>query len=252
MFLIEGGLGIALGLVTLRYLTDRPEQAQWLTAEERQWLVAALEREPARRSEGAGDFRAALLDARVWLLTFMFFCFGLSSYGIIFWIPQIVKQMSGLSNTTVGFVTAIPWIAAIVVMTLVGQSSDRHNERHLHFAASFVVGAIGLIGSVLIADPFVAMGFIGLGAVGIWSALGVFWTIPPTLFTGAALAGCLALINSVGNLGGFVGPYAMGLMKASTGTFVTGLIGLGCVLLAGAAASVLLKRAKRPAGMVAG
>jgi MFS family permease len=252
MFLIEGGLGVALGLATLRCLTDEPREAAWLTADERAWLVSALEREPARRDATSGDFRAAMIDPRVWLLTFMFFCFGLSSYGIIFWIPQIVKQMSGLSNTSVGFITAIPWIAAIVVMTLVGRSSDRHNERHLHFAGSFVAGAIGLLGSVMIADPTVAMVFIGIGAVGIWSALGVFWTIPPTVFTGAALAGSLALINSVGSIGGFVGPYAMGLMKARTGNFQSGLIGLALVMLAGAAVAVLLKRTTRRRLAIAG
>jgi len=247
MFLIEGGLGIVLGLVTLIALTDRPEQAAWLTAEERGWLAAALAREPARHGAGTSDFRAALRDPRVWILTFMFFCFGLSSYGIVFWIPQIVRQMSGLSATSIGFVTAIPWVAAIIVMTLVGRSSDRHNERHLHFAGSFVVGAIGLIGSVAVADPIVALVFIGVGAVGIWSALGVFWTIPPTLFTGTAIAGSLALINSIGNLGGFAGPYMMGLARGATGSFSTGLVLLALFMLAGAAAAVMLKyRPPRP------
>jgi MFS family permease len=246
MFLIEGGIGVILGIVTLGYLTDRPEDARWLSAEQRQWLLATLAREPARHVVGASMFRTALVDPRVWVLTFMFFCFGLSSYGIIFWIPQIVKQMSGLSNTAVGFVTALPWLAAVLVMTLVGKSSDRRNERHLHFACSFIVGAIGLLGSVLVADPIVAMIFIGLGAVGIWSGLGVFWTMPPLLFTGPAAAGCLALINSIGNLGGFVGPYMMGLARSSTGGFSTGLIGLAVFLVAGAVAAILLKRSTRP------
>jgi MFS family permease len=242
MFLIEGGLGIVLGIVTLFALTDRPEDARWLSAAERQWLTAALAREPARRLPGAGDFRRALRDWRVWVLTFMFFCFGLSSYGIVFWIPQIVKQLSGLSNTAVGFATALPWLAAIVVMTIVGKSSDRHDERHWHFAGSFLAGAVGLVGSVLVADPIAALAFIGIGAIGIWSALGVFWTMPPLLFTGPAAAGCLALINAIGNLGGFAGPYMMGLAKGTTGSFSAGLIGLAGFLLAGAAAAVLLKR----------
>jgi ACS family tartrate transporter-like MFS transporter len=153
--------------------------------------------------------------------------------------------MSGLSNTNVGFVTALPWIAAIIVMTLVGKSSDIFGERHLHFAGSFIVGALGLIGSVMVSDPYLAMVFIGVGAVGIWSGLGVFWTIPPTLFTGTAIAGSLALINSIGNLGGFVGPYMMGLARAATGTFSTGLIGLAVVMIAGAIAAILLKHATR-------
>jgi ACS family tartrate transporter-like MFS transporter len=242
MFLIEGALGVVLGVVTLRYLTERPEEAEWLTLAERQWLVATLEREPARRLKQAGAFRAALVDGRVWALTFMFFCFGLASYGIIFWIPQIVKQMAGISNTGVGLVTALPWIAAIIVMTLVGSSSDRFAERHWHFAGSFLVGAIGLIGSVMISDPFVAMVFIGVGAVGIWSALGVFWTIPQQMFSGTAAAGTLALINSIGNLGGFVGPYMMGWAKSTTGSFSSGLVGLAAFMIAGAVVAILLKR----------
>jgi ACS family tartrate transporter-like MFS transporter len=243
MFLIEGGLGVVLGLATLFCLTDRPEEARWLTPSERQWLTASLAREPARQVAGAGDFGAALADRRVWVLTFMFFCFGLSSYGIVFWIPQIVKQMSGLSNTAVGFLTAVPWLAAVVVMTLVGKSSDMRNERHWHFAISFIAGAIGLIGSVLVSDPYAAMLFIGIGAIGIWSGLGVFWTMPPLLFTGRAAAGCLALINAIGNLGGFAGPYMMGLAKGQTGSFSAGLIGLAGFLIAGAIAAILLKRA---------
>jgi sugar phosphate permease len=247
MFLIEGGLGVVLGVATLWLLTDRPEQASWLTGEERAWLLDALAREPARHKPGAGDLKAALRDIRVWVLTFMFFCFGLASYGIVFWIPQIVKQLSGISNVNTGFVTALPWVAAIVVMILVGRSSDRHNERHLHFAGSFVVGAIGLLGSVTVTDPILAIVFIGLGAVGIWSALGVFWTIPQQLFTGAAAAGCLALINSIGNLGGFVGPYMMGVAKGMTGNFSAGLIGLAGFLVIGAIAAVALKQATRVA-----
>ena len=245
MFLIEGGLGIILGLITLKYLTDRPEDARWLTAEERQWLVSTMDREPVRRFPGAGDFKKALADYRVWVLTFMFFCFGIASYGIVFWIPQIVKQMSGLGNVNVGYITALPWLAAIIVMMIVGKNSDKHEERHLHFAGSFIVGAIGLIGSVLVTDPTVALVFIGLGAVGIWSALGVFWTIPPQIFSGTAAAGCLALINSIGNLGGFFGPYLMGVAKAQTGSFSTGLIGIACVLVAGAIAAVILKQVSR-------
>ena len=158
----------------------------WATGEI--WLAGAVAREPARHLPGAGAFRVALGDHRVWVLTFMFFRFGLSSYGIMFGIRQIVKQMSGLSNT---------------------------------------------------------------GAVGIWSGLGVFWTMPPLLFTGPAAAGGLALINAIGNLGGFVGPYMMGLARSGTGGFSIGLIGLAGVLLAGAIAAVALKHSTPRAQPVA-
>jgi ACS family tartrate transporter-like MFS transporter len=243
MFLIEGGLGVVLGVICLGYLTDRPEEARWLNEAERGWLIGALQREPSRRAIVPGAFRAAMGDGKVWLLTFMFFTFGLSSYGIIFWLPQIVKQLSGVSTTEVGFITALPWIAAIIVMTLVGRSSDHFGERHLHFAGSCLVGAVGLAGSVMAIGPVGQLLFIGLGAVGIWSALGVFWTIPQQMYGGTAAAGVLALINSIGNLGGFVGPTMMGWARARTGDFASGLIGLALVLVAGAVAAAVLKYA---------
>lgn len=240
MFLIEGGLGVALGIVTLLYLTDKPQDAAWLSADERNWLVTAMATQSRHVVEFSG-FGASLKDVRLWLLTFMFFCFGIASYGLIFWIPQIIHQLSGLSSDGIGVVAALPWIAAIIVMTIVGKSSDLRQERYLHFAGSLVAGAIGLIGSVLVRDPTVALVFIGLGAVGIWSALGVFWTIPQQMFSGAAAAGALALINSIGNLGGFVGPYIMGIAKSHFGTFSVGLLWLGGFMIAGAAVSVMMK-----------
>ena len=160
--------------------------------------------------------------------------------------------MNKNDNTSIGFVTALPWIAAAVVMVLVGRSSDRLGERHWHFAASYLVAALGLIGSVMAPDPVVAMLFIALAAIGMWSGLGVFWTIPPQMFSGTAIAGCLALINSIGNLGGFVGPYMIGYTKATTGSFSAGLIGLAVFLVLGAIAAVWLKRATRLSFTAAG
>jgi ACS family tartrate transporter-like MFS transporter len=133
MFLIEGGLGVALGIVTLFYLTDKPQDAAWLAADERNWLVTAMATQSRHVVEFSG-FGASLKDVRLWLLTFMFFCFGIASYGLIFWIPQIIHQLSGLSSDGIGVVAALPWIAAIIAMTIVGKSSDQRQERYLHFA----------------------------------------------------------------------------------------------------------------------
>jgi len=241
MFLIEGTAGVLLGIITLYYLQDRPEAAHWLNAEEKKWLIAELDRGGQAHVSGMAGVGIAFKDYRVWILTFMFFCFGISSYGLIFWIPQIVKQISGLTNIGVGFVTALPWIAAIIVMTLVGWSSDRFQERHLHFALSFLASAAGLLGSVNTGSPLLAMICIGVAAAGMWSALGVFWTMPSQLFKGSAAAACLALINSIGNLGGFAGPYFMGWAKQATNGFTTGLIGLALCMVAGAVASAVLK-----------
>jgi sugar phosphate permease len=244
MFLVEGALGVGLGLITLFYLPDRPETAGWLSDEERRWLTGAIETQ-RRATAGLQGFAPALRDARVWVLTFMFFTFGISSYGVIFWIPQIIKQIPGISTDAVGWTTSAIWICAIIAMTLVGRNSDRTNERYLHFAASMVIGALGLIGSVLVGDPVVALVLIGIGAVGIWCGLGVFWTIPQQLFSGAAAAGCIALINATGNLGGYVGPKLMAFSKDSFGSFATGLVALGVIMIAGAAAALVMKAATR-------
>jgi sugar phosphate permease len=241
MFLVEGGLGVVLGIITLFYLTDNPNEAAWLNETERTWLTTTLDREPATHSAGVSGAVMAFRDARVWVLTFMFFTFGIASYGLIFWIATIVKQVPGLTLTGTGLVTSALWIVAIIVMVIVGKSSDHFRERHFHFAAAFVVGAIGLIASVSTADPIVATCFLGLAAAGMWSGLGVFWTMPQQIFKGSAAAACLALVNSIGNLGGFFGPYFMGLAKDYSGTFTTGLIGLAVVMILGAVASIGLK-----------
>jgi len=154
---------------------------------EKVWLIGALNRKLALATSGVAALWTALRDPRVFVLTFMFFCFGISSPEIVFWISRIVKEMSGLSNPDVGFVTALPWLAAILVMTLVGWNSGRTGERHLHVAGRFRAGALGLIGAANARDPTLAM-----------------------VRVGAAAAGAIALINATGNLGGFVGPYPWG------------------------------------------
>jgi MFS family permease len=245
MYLVEGGLGVVLGIVTLFYLTDNPKEAGWLTAAERNWLVATLEAEPATHTVGMSGVWKAFGDARVWVLTFMFFTFGIASYGLIFWIATIVRQVPGLSTTGlfsgVALVTSALWIFAIIVMVLVGKSSDAMRERHFHFAGAFIVGAIGLIASVNIADPVIATCCLGVAAAGMWSGLGVFWTMPQQIFKGSAAAACLALVNSVGNLGGYFGPQFMGFAKGSYGNFNAGLVALAIAMILGAVASVLLK-----------
>jgi nitrate/nitrite transporter NarK len=133
------------------------------------------------------------------------------------------------------------WIFAIVAMVTVGKSSDTRRERHYHFAAVFVVGALGLIGSVSIADPIVATCCLAVAAAGMWSGLGVFWTMPQQIFKGSAAAACLALVNSIGNLGGFFGPQFMGLAKGTYGSFTAGLVALAVAMILGAIASILLK-----------
>jgi ACS family tartrate transporter-like MFS transporter len=233
LFLLEGLPAVALGFVVLGYLTDRPEQAEWLAPEERSWLVARLaaERSAVERDHGT-SLRRALLDRRVWSLGLLYFALVLSIYGVSLWLPQIVAGLAEMSELEVGFVTAIPYLVASVGMVVVGGHSDRSGERRWHIAGPALAGAVGFAASAGLDEPALALAALSLAALGIWSALGPFWTLPPAFLAGSAAAGGIALINSVGNLGGFVGPYALGLLKQETGSFRAGLLMLALSLLA--------------------
>jgi ACS family tartrate transporter-like MFS transporter len=234
---------VALGFVVLGYLTDRPEQAEWLAPEERSWLVARLaaERSAVERDHGT-SLRRALLDRRVWSLGLLYFALVLSIYGVSLWLPQIVAGLAEMSELEVGFVTAIPYLVASVGMVVVGGHSDRSGERRWHIAGPALAGAVGFAASAGLDEPALALAALSLAALGIWSALGPFWTLPPAFLAGSAAAGGIALINSVGNLGGFVGPYALGLLKQATGSFRAGLLLLALSLLAVVALALRLPR----------
>jgi ACS family tartrate transporter-like MFS transporter len=243
LFLLEGLPAVALGFVVLAYLTDRPEHAEWLAPEDRSWLVArmAAERAAVERDHGS-SLRRALLDRRVWSLALLYFALILGIYGVSLWLPQIVAGLAQMSELEVGLVTAIPYLVASVGMVLVGGHSDRTGERRWHIAGPALAGAAGFAASASLDEPALALAGLSLAALGIWSALGPFWTLPPAFLAGSAAAGGIALINSVGNLGGFVGPYALGLLKQSTGSFRAGLLMLALALLAVAALALRLPR----------
>jgi MFS transporter, ACS family, tartrate transporter len=212
LFLLEGLPSILLGVVVFIYLTDRPEQAYWLTDEQRTWLIARMKEDRAARATagaGAGQHASvidALVNPIVWLFAMLYFCIVVCFYGVTFFLPTIVKHLSGLSDFQVGLVAAIPYVVAAVTMVLVGMSSDRTGERHLHLAASAIVGAVGLALSSMTTEPILALVTLSIAAAGIWGGLGPFWAMPTAYLSGTAAAGGIALINSIGNLGGFLGP----------------------------------------------
>jgi ACS family tartrate transporter-like MFS transporter len=214
LFIIEGIPAVLIGFWVLFFLTDRPQDAKWLTMEQREWLAIRLSTEDARKTQhGIVGLLPALRSGKVWGLSAIEFCIGLAIYGLVLWLPQIVKQLTGVSTLTVGFISAAPFIFAGIAMVVVGLHSDRSGERRWHLALSAAVGAVGLIAAAMAADPMLTMVFITVAACGIWSALGLFWTVPPGFLTGAAAAGGLALINSIANLSGFAGPYAIGVLR---------------------------------------
>ncbi len=229
VFILEGLPAVVMGFASLRLLTDKPADATWLEPSERVALAAQLEREHrATGAHGVSSLGAALSSPGVWALSILYFCIGFGFFGITLWLPQIIKQMSGLSTTEVSFVATIPFVLAAGAMVLNARHSDRTGERRWHLAGSLIVGAAGLVGSGLAGNPVVAFICICVAAIGMWSSIGVFWSVPTVFLSGPAAAAGLALINSVGGLGGFVGPYVIGLVRQLTPDFSVALLVMGC------------------------
>jgi ACS family tartrate transporter-like MFS transporter len=245
VFLLEGVPAVALGFVTLAYLTDRPEQARWLTPAERTWLARQIENErnhlPHSRSHSLG---AAVLDPRVWLLIAVYFtvAMGDNSYG--FYIPTFLKsQFPDWLPFQIGLLAAAPSVIAMAGMLLVGRSSDRTGERRWHVAGSAFAAALGWLIIALAASGWLAIPAnysrwlfvvgVAVTLTGMKCMLPTFWTLPPAFLTGAAAAGGIALINSVANLGGLLGPWIMGQVKTATGSFTGGYVVMTATLLLG-------------------
>jgi MFS transporter, ACS family, tartrate transporter len=235
LFLTEGIPAVALGCVTLVYLVDRPNQAKWLSPTDRDWLSGVMDKEnESKRLSHGWTLRQALTHPKVWRLCLLYFSIVISFYGVAFWLPQVVKSFSGLDNTTVASLSALPYVAASIAMVLVAHHSDRTGERRWHVAAPAFSGALGLGAAAFFLQhqsPWLAFVSICVAASGIWSTLGPFWSLPTAFLSGTAAAGGVALINSVGNIGGFVGPYVVGYVRQTTQSFTNGMLILALTLL---------------------
>jgi MFS transporter, ACS family, tartrate transporter len=244
MYLIEGLPAVVLGFVVLGYLTDTPAQAHWLSGEERDWLSAHMRDEHAKaQAKHRVNIRQAMLHPTVWKLALIMFTCQTGSYGLTLWVPQIVKGWSGLGNLQVGLISALPYIAAAAGMVLIGISSDRRGERFLHVAIPSSIGALGFIASAYLSSPIAGLLALTVAAVGDYGTRGPFWALPGRFLSGSAAAAGIALINTLGALGGFVGPYAVGYLKTLTGSFESGLLFLAVLLLAGAFGTLRLRKA---------
>jgi MFS transporter, ACS family, tartrate transporter len=250
LFILEGAPAVIFGVVTLFYLTDRPKQAHWLPADECDWITAELESEKKVKLQ-SNPLRvfAAFRHREVLLLALGYFLIVTSAYGLTFWLPTLVKRASGYSNLGVGFLTAIPWCLALLGMVLNGWSSDRTGERRWHTAVPMIFGAMGLLfGALLEQRSAIAIAMLCLACAGLNSYLPVFWTLPTRFLTGSAAAASIGLINSVGNLGGFFGPYITGYINTATGSFYGGLIYLCCSAVAASLVILSLREGRRRAG----
>ena len=226
LFIIEGLPPMIMCFVTWKLLTDRPVDAQWLTPEQRVWLQDRLDSERAQREAvRTYSLGQAFSNPKIWLLTLGYFGQNMSGYGLVFFLPLIVKGL-GVSSGWIGLVSALPYLCAFVAMIYWGYHSDLHGERTWHVAGAALLAAAGLAACVLIGigHPAVTMIALCLALMGQQSLVPTFWSLPSAMLTGVALAGGLAMINAIGNLGGWLGPSVYGLVKDATGSADIGLL----------------------------
>jgi MFS transporter, ACS family, tartrate transporter len=244
LFILEGIPAIALGFLTYQVLPNRPNEAKFLTGEEREWLQAELEREDQLKLErGRQSALEGMTNPRVWHLVAIYFAMMIGSYTLSFFAPQLVKSLSkDYSNSLVGYLVMIPYLAALAGMIFVGRSSDRRMERRYHAAICLLVGGIGFLSLGWIHSPFVTVALLSLLAVGYCSSLGPFWAMPSEFLTGFSAASGIALINATGNLGGFAGTAVVGFISQKTGSLAGGLAFAGICMLVSAALVLLLPR----------
>jgi ACS family tartrate transporter-like MFS transporter len=233
LFIIEGIPTSVLGIITWFYLTDRPAKAHWLTSEQKAWLLSRLESEiAAKQAAGHLTLRQALTSPKVLTLGLIFFGFWGALYGMQFWLPQIVKAF-GFSNMQTGFVTAVPYLFGTATMIYWARHSDATRERVMHVGAPLLLTSVALGICGYMDNRYVTMVALVVAAIGVFCTFGVFWTLPTAWLSGTAAAGAIALINSIGSLAGFVGPYLIGWVKESTGSTSTGLLVLSLLPLIG-------------------
>ncbi|MFJ9626092.1 MFS transporter [Streptomyces sp. NPDC101175] len=229
MFILEGIPAVVLGVACYFVLTEKPADAKWLTERQRQWLTAELEQEQQANphAKKLGTLKV-MADPKVLLLAVVYFVYQAGSLGVGYWLPQIVKGFSaGLSNTAVGFISAVPYVVAAVGMVWWSRRSDRTGERKLHAAIPLALAAVTLIAAGFAHSAVLGMALIAVSLTGMYSFKSPFWALPTQFLTRSTAAVAVAVVNSIGNLGGFFGPYTIGWVKDSTGSATGGLVFLG-------------------------
>lgn len=249
LFFIEAIPAVVMGLVVFFVLPNGPADARWLTSSEKGWLLTKIadeSRESAVTKERR--FREIFTSGRVWLLCLLYFLVNVAGYGYELWLPSIVKTISGQNQTVVSVLNAIPYVVAGFAMVLVARNSDRTGERRCHVSVSAFFAAVGFACAALLSNPWLAMAGMCLALAGQKSTLGPFWALATTFLSGTAAAGGIALINSVGNLGGYVGPQLVGWVKDKTKSELPALYLLGGALLFLSIVALFLPSNKPAAG----
>lgn len=243
LFYLEGLPTLILGIVTIYLLPNRPSDAKWLSDKEKAWLEGQIKLEHEKiASKHKYSMWKSLTGGTVWLLAIIYFSKTMAIYGVGFFAPTLIKGLTvGLSNAQIGLINAIPYFFATILMVWWGAHSDKTGERRWHVAISVFLCAIGLVGLGLVKTPVLAVVFLTVVYCGAYSIYGAFWAMTGMVFTGTSAAVAMASINSIANLGGFVGPVGIGALKAATGGNYAGFYVISALLFISTAITLSLK-----------
>lgn len=246
LFLLEGIPAVLMGLVSYCYLEDTARNASWLTEPQKDWLLSRLTSESqTNNSPVVTNPFLALRGVEIWLLAFIYFALNTCSYGIGLWLPSMIRSWSVSGNKSLGWISAVPYLAATIVMVVVGSHSDRTGERIWHVSISAFTGALALFIAAYSSSILVSVAAVSLAMTAVSSMVGPFWALPTKWWRGSAAAVGIAAINSLGNLGGFLGPYVIGAVKSGTGSFRGGFLAASAVLAIGGAIVPLLRLSRK-------
>ncbi|KTC00865.1 MULTISPECIES: MFS transporter [Pseudomonas] len=244
MFLIQGLPTVALGVLAFVLLCDRVEDARWLTPAQRQRVKTDITNdELSRPVHGKSSVASVLTMPFIWILGFIYFCIQSGVYAINFWLPSIIKNLGFSDALVIGWISAVPYLMAGVFMLLVGRSADLRNERRWHLVVPMLMGATGLIIAANFATlPIVAIIGLTIATMGALTSLPMFWPLPTALLSASVAAGGLALINSIGQMAGFLSPYLVGWIKDQTGSTTLALYSLAALTIVGSLVALRVSR----------
>jgi ACS family tartrate transporter-like MFS transporter len=248
MFAIEGGITLLVALLTPFWFVDEPSQARWLTPSEQAWLAAERDRDRGTAvADAATSFRDVARSGRVWAAAGVWFSLMSGAYGIIYWLPQVIKAISGRSDLQVSVLSALPWVGLGAGMLINAWHSDRTQERYWHIGLPALLAALGLVLGSQVSPSGIALLCLCVGAFGLGSAQGAFWALPTGFLSPAVAASGITLINLLGSSGGLVAPPAIGWIRAQTGSFALPVYALAGLLVLGAALLLVIRRSEQPA-----
>jgi ACS family tartrate transporter-like MFS transporter len=247
MLFIEGGATVLAGTIAYFLFVDTPSRAFWLSPTERDWIEDQLQREdsPPMRNADRSAFATVAMDRRTWLAAAVWCTTLIGANGLIFWLPQVIKEMSSLGDLAIGVLSALPWIGVGIGMVVNSWLSDRTQERYRHVGFALVLGTVAIVAASMIAHGVLALMMLVIGGVGLGAAQGVFWSIPTTFLPRAVAAAGITLINLIGNVGGLVGPYLIGLIRTHSGSFAGPVWFVAAVMASGAIFISLLQVSER-------